>query len=126
MSHFCPQCRTEYREGFKKCSDCGSDLVNILSALPGNQEDTGSDMVPVFDAPDQLSAIAIASFLNDNGIRAVIKSEQIPMYDGVAMMLFPRWGQVVVLEPQSGEARKLIDDYLSGQMLDEEGQTPDK
>jgi len=126
MSPFCPQCRTEYREGFNKCSDCGSDLVNILSALPDNQEDMGADMVPVFDAPDQLSAISISSFLNDNGIRAVIRSEQIPMYDGVAMMLFPRWGQVVVLEHQSGEARKLIDDYLSGQMLDEEGQAPDK
>lgn len=24
---YCPKCKTEYREGFKECSDCGVDLV---------------------------------------------------------------------------------------------------
>jgi hypothetical protein len=33
---FCPECRSEYRDGFKTCSDCGVDLVEHLVAnTPG-------------------------------------------------------------------------------------------
>jgi hypothetical protein len=28
---FCPVCKSEYREGFTKCSDCGVDLVDRSS-----------------------------------------------------------------------------------------------
>jgi len=27
---WCPKCKTEYQEGFEKCADCGSDLVDEL------------------------------------------------------------------------------------------------
>lgn len=27
---FCPNCKTEYRKGFSRCSDCGADLVREL------------------------------------------------------------------------------------------------
>lgn len=27
---FCPQCRSEYREGFHRCADCNIELVNEL------------------------------------------------------------------------------------------------
>ena len=29
---FCPECRTEYRAGFDRCSDCGAALVEVLPA----------------------------------------------------------------------------------------------
>lgn len=29
---FCPECRTEYRAGFERCSDCGAALVETLPA----------------------------------------------------------------------------------------------
>ena len=29
---WCPKCETEYREGITVCADCGSDLVDDLSA----------------------------------------------------------------------------------------------
>lgn len=31
---FCPECRAEYRSGFKTCSDCGVDLVEHLDHAP--------------------------------------------------------------------------------------------
>jgi hypothetical protein len=34
---FCPNYRAEYRQGFALCSDCGVDLVEILS--PPNPQD---------------------------------------------------------------------------------------
>lgn len=33
---WCPKCKTEYREGFKVCADCGSELVE---EEPGNASD---------------------------------------------------------------------------------------
>lgn len=32
---FCPDCRSEYREGFRRCSDCGAELVRELPDKPG-------------------------------------------------------------------------------------------
>ncbi len=124
MTPFCPRCRSEYREGFKRCSDCESDLVETLPSETDNREDINSDMLSVYDAPDQMSALALSSLLNDSGISAIVKSEQIPMYDGVAMMLFSRWGRVMVLENQYEKAKTLIDEYLAGESLAEEEQPP--
>lgn len=35
---FCPDCQTEYRDGFTRCSDCGADLVSQLAEaeVPSN------------------------------------------------------------------------------------------
>ena len=30
---FCPKCRAEYREGFRECTDCDCDLVEVLEPL---------------------------------------------------------------------------------------------
>ncbi len=34
---FCPQCRTEYREGFETCTDCGVALVSELPPEPARE-----------------------------------------------------------------------------------------
>lgn len=35
---FCPNCKTEYRPGFSRCSDCGAQLVEHIDAsLPTNR-----------------------------------------------------------------------------------------
>lgn len=36
---FCPNCKTEYRDGFTRCSDCGASLVTRLreTAVPSNR-----------------------------------------------------------------------------------------
>lgn len=122
MTPFCPQCRTEYRQEFTKCSDCASNLVESLPPEADNRNEIISELIPVYDASDQMAAIALSSFLNGNGIRAIVKSEQIPMYDGLAMMLFPRWGQVMVLENQYEKAKMLIDEYLAGESLADENE----
>lgn len=124
MTPFCPRCRAEYREGYKTCSDCEIGLVDSLPLESDNQNEINSDMMSVYDAPDQMSAMALSSFLNDSGIGAIVKSEQIPMYDGIAMMLFPRWGRVMVLEHQYEKAKMLIDEYLAGEALVEEEPPP--
>jgi hypothetical protein len=36
---WCPQCKTEYRFGFTRCSDCGVPLVNLLTVEPARRQD---------------------------------------------------------------------------------------
>ena len=37
---FCPVCKTEYRQGFTVCSDCGHALVDSLPAGPEQEKET--------------------------------------------------------------------------------------
>ena len=41
---FCPVCKSEYREGFTKCSDCGAELVN---RLPDASSDADSEEMEI-------------------------------------------------------------------------------
>lgn len=45
---FCPECETEYREGFWQCSDCGVALVHELkSGLVPLAAETSPDLVAI-------------------------------------------------------------------------------
>src|ERR1700751_5382554 len=42
---FCPLCKSEYREGFTRCSDCGAELVPdlVMAQAPGVAQDPDAD-----------------------------------------------------------------------------------
>lgn len=108
---FCPSCRTEYCPGVKICADCGASLVDHRPA-PDQPQEIDGDLVAVFEAPDQLVAATIESMLLHEGINAVIRSRQMPMYDGLALMQNPVWGTVLVLEQDAERAANMVDEYL--------------
>ncbi len=65
---FCPNCRTEYREGVTTCADCGAALV---VELPPDIEN--SELVTIFQS-HELSEVAIAkSILEEAGINFIAK-----------------------------------------------------
>lgn len=76
-------------------------------------DEAEQELVSVYQAPDEIAARTVAALLEEQGIAAVVKSEQISMYDGLAMMLRPRWGQVLVLASYRDSALRLVEDYLS-------------
>lgn len=58
---WCPKCKSEYREGFTVCADCGSPLV---------EEDLSSGLVSLtFGEADQMKAMA--DFLRYSGLQDV-------------------------------------------------------
>jgi hypothetical protein len=74
-------------------------------------DDRNSELVAVLEVGSEMEALAIQAFLEDQGIEAGVHSRQIPMYDGIARVWNPVWGEVMVLEPQAARARALIAEY---------------
>jgi hypothetical protein len=58
-------------------------------------------------------ANAVRDLFEDNGIPAMIRSFQIPAYDGLAQLMRPVWGEVLVAEENLARARELLDAFLA-------------
>jgi hypothetical protein len=44
---WCPQCGAEYREGFRRCSECGVALVDALPSKPQRPAEPGPEWVEI-------------------------------------------------------------------------------
>ncbi len=105
---FCPQCRMEYRPGFTRCSDCDIPLVDHLAAdlvSPGDTAD--SAYVAVATAQGQLDADQMCSFLEGNGIPAVIQGEALRNVYGIQITGIATL-QILVPEELASTARDLL------------------
>jgi hypothetical protein len=58
-------------------------------------------------------ANSVKDLLEQNGVPAAIHSFQIPAYDGLAMVMRPHWGEVLVEESDRERAQELLDDFLA-------------
>ena len=79
----CPNCHTEYREGFYRCADCDIPLINETDSEIDSVEAEDSpspELQPVFETQD-------SSFLSD--LVALIEENKIPyvLQSGTAMGL---------------------------------------
>jgi hypothetical protein len=66
---YCPQCRSEYREEFTRCSTCDVALVGELDALP---EAEGLRMV--FETADPACEPVVESVLRGAGVDFLMKN----------------------------------------------------
>jgi hypothetical protein len=74
---FCPDCRTEYRSGFDRCSTCDAPLV---AALPGKAHEV--DLVQILETTDGAFLPMACSVLEAAGIPHVVRGDE-------ALRLFP-------------------------------------
>lgn len=58
-------------------------------------------------------ANAVRDLFEANGIPAMIRSFQIPAYDGLARVMRPVWGEVLVEEEDMARAKELLDAFLA-------------
>lgn len=61
---WCPKCKTEYREGFRVCADCGSELVREEPA-----DNWGEELSGEFGEPNREEAARLAEDAADIGER---------------------------------------------------------
>jgi len=64
---FCPECKAEYRPGFRRCADCDVDLVTNLPETKPKSSDS-SDLREVWTGDDQESCVATCLTLKDAAI----------------------------------------------------------
>lgn len=69
-------------------------------------------MKSVYRAPDEFMAITIRSLLESEGIKVFVKSYQISMFDNVAQMMKPCWGELLVPDEEYERSKLIIDDYI--------------
>lgn len=60
-------------------------------------------------------AHTVRDLLEQSGIPALIHSYQIPAYDGLARVMRPVWGEVLVEEADLDRARELVDGFLAAE-----------
>jgi hypothetical protein len=100
---FCPNCKTEYREGFSRCSDCGADLVR---ELPKQGKSGSSDFTElIWMGSDSVSYDAVQKLL----IAAGIKFSERPPDNHLLIPASYRATQLYVSWNDLAPARLLID-----------------
>jgi len=76
---WCPQCGTEYREGFERCSDCGAALVAEAPPEPAASA-LGAEWVAVAGYATDEEARLAQGLLAERGIPAAVVNHQAKVY----------------------------------------------
>jgi hypothetical protein len=64
---YCPECQSEYRQGFTRCADCDVDLVYGLETT-ASAANVGDDFRVIWRSVDQQSCVSVCYQLQDLGI----------------------------------------------------------
>jgi hypothetical protein len=115
---FCPNCKTEYRDGFSKCSDCGADLVRELPKFAMPNSDDSAELIWLGSNPQAIA-----------GVKKLLAGAGIQFSEGnpESHMLFAKAlpsTMIYVLSSDFLRARMLIDDRFTEH--DEDFESSDK
>jgi hypothetical protein len=112
---FCPQCKSEFREGFVRCARCDKALID---ALPPEPQFVHFSPTVVFTSSNIHEAHLVKSLLEGGGLKVVV-------FDAEMSSLNPFFTNVVggiklaVDEGDRSEAEELLREFRS-----QEGQDP--
>lgn len=111
---FCPNCKTEYREGFSRCSDCGADLVR---ELPKQGKSGSSEFTElVWMGSNEQAQTAVEVLLAATGIKFSAR----PPEDHLLIPASFHATQIYVSRNDLAPARSLIDAHFVEQDQDAE------
>lgn len=105
---FCPVCLYEYKEGVKKCPDCGAKLVDKLTEEQGQPELETAELI---DVKNEVEAEYIRSVLMDNDIYSFFRSNTLP---SSRLTFFSEKqkgiGTIIINKEDLEKARKILND----------------
>jgi hypothetical protein len=67
----------------------------------------------VYKPADEFMANSVRDLLEQHGVPALIRSFQIPAYDGLARVMRPVWGEVLVEDEDLSRAKELVEGFLT-------------
>ena len=99
---FCPKCKSEYREGFYKCTDCDVDLVGAQPPKPA--DDFGDEgFVEVFSTYQQGDIAFIKSVLDGEGITYFFQGES-----SIMLIAAGAYARLLVKADEAQRAREIL------------------
>ncbi len=111
----CPECKSEYRQGFLTCSDCGVELVPTLppeappEAQTNDREHDYAEFSDLLSTLDQSYVSFIRSILDGEGIDHYVLGEH-----ASHVFALPVPQIVRVRDDQIERAREILDDIENG------------
>ena len=112
--HWCPNCKTEYREGFTRCADCGADLVPTLPDEAPEPEtlDRPTEAVMLMHCPSTLEADATVALLQSFSIPCFAQPDMgaEKAYTGFCLT----GGSIFVEKARLEEAREIVEGFRHG------------
>lgn len=102
MQMFCPKCKSEYREGFLKCANCGAYLVGALPPEPAHDSDD-EEFVEVFSTYQQGDIAFIKSVLDGEGITYFFQGES-----SVMLIAAGAYARLLVKADEADRAREIL------------------
>ena len=103
---YCPKCRSEYREGFFKCADCG---VPLVANLPQEEQEPVLEYVDLEEVMTSfdIGEIALArSVLDDYQISNLVQGD----YFSTCCGSMP--ATILVPKDKVNKAKELLQDFL--------------
>ena len=112
---FCPECKSEYRPGFTRCSDCNVDLVEQLEITPEIPGLHDPDYVPISKVQGAIEEEQVRSFLEANNIPSETFGEAVRHTHSITI---DGLGAVTVFVPRefADKARDLLDKVERGEL----------
>jgi len=105
---YCPECRVEYREGFRECSDCRVPLLSgSVPPQPEGPFDPDLELVVVLETNDPFVLATAKEALEDAGIPFFALNEITTLVNDIDPML-RKWIRIQVASDRAAEAREVL------------------
>ena len=109
---YCPQCQTEYRDGFKECADCHIPLLaGMAPPEPPSPFDPTLDLAVVLETSDRIQVALFKGLLEEAGIPYFVLGQIATLVQDVDGFLH-KWVKVQVPRDREAEARELLEGML--------------
>jgi hypothetical protein len=101
MAMHCPDCLTEYRDGFVQCADCGTDLKPGPPPEPPKRksQEHEVELATVFETFDQFALKLAKASLEDAGIPYIVNGGDRAFYPGMPLPSTGFFGNASRLTP---------------------------
>jgi hypothetical protein len=112
----CPQCGTEYRDGFTDCADCHIPLITgTAKDWAGEDKDEYVTFVPVYTTGNQAFMAVAKSVLESAGILYTIRNEQVQNVWGFGSLGNNISPMIIEVEKERAEeAKELLKELEQG------------